>query len=266
MVTKQEAEVTTKVTKGHGIEYQISPPMYVALVHEVKDGASSIQPSHHGCKLWLLSLVSTVLAVLLLTRLIIYSVDQATHIYRELPNTDNTTDCMDLEIIKRTSWAERSGQNIFRLPNPTRYVLVAHSGGHSCYNSNECVEVLRELQKLHMLTLHEPQIGWNFLIGGDGKVYEGRGWDSASYTSGFMKKRSIVVCFLGNYVESEPTPGQLVALQELIQYGIKLGKIAPYYKLIAHSQIETTPSPGEKILKVIDKWSQRCLHNCWAKK
>lgn len=95
-------------------------------------------------------------------------------------------------------------------------------------------------------------IGYNFLIGGDGNVYEGRGWDAMS----FHKRPEVVlgISFIGNFNKHELTEGQIEAAQELLALGVKLKKLSPFYVLIAHNQTIATDSPGQNVVKVIEKW------------
>lgn len=42
-------------------------------------------------------------------------------------------------------------------------------------------------------------IGYNFLIGGDGNVYEGRGWGKHGAHSSPYNSKSIGICIIGNF-------------------------------------------------------------------
>ncbi len=55
--------------------------------------------------------------------------------------------------------------------------FVHHSAMDSCYDQVSCSAEVREIQDLHMDTNGWDDIGYSFLIGGDGQVYEGRGWN-----------------------------------------------------------------------------------------
>jgi hypothetical protein len=45
-------------------------------------------------------------------------------------------------------------------------------------------------------------IAYNFLVGGDGKIYEGRGWDAeGAFARGFNKK-SLGIAFIGKDLTS----------------------------------------------------------------
>lgn len=45
-------------------------------------------------------------------------------------------------------------------------------------------------------------IGYNFLVGEDGNVYEGRGWDKQGAHSKPFNSKSIGICIIGNYTSN----------------------------------------------------------------
>ena len=95
-------------------------------------------------------------------------------------------------------------------------------------------------------------IGYNFLAGGDGFVYEGRGWDAVGREG--WDSDSIGVCFVGNFNVDEPSGWQTRAFLALIEWGVASGKVRPDYKLVAACQRERTESPGQKLYREMQKW------------
>lgn len=97
-------------------------------------------------------------------------------------------------------------------------------------------------------------IGYNFLVGGDGSAYEGRGWDKeGAHTKGF-NKRSICIAFIGTFNKVIPPQRQLIAAQMLIDQGVKMGKLEPDYQLYGHRQLIPSESPGAALYDIIKKW------------
>ena len=114
---------------------------------------------------------------------------------------------------------------------------------------------MRVFQDGHMGgALNFPDIGYSFVVGGDGNVYEGRGWDVTNMHSGFVKRCNIGISFIGNFVHDTPTNGQIEAAQELIELGVRLGKVAENYKLVAMNETFNTLSPGVVVYNIISKW------------
>jgi N-acetylmuramoyl-L-alanine amidase len=48
-------------------------------------------------------------------------------------------------------------------------------------------------------------IGYNFLVGEDGNVYEGHGWDSVGAHALSYNPKSIGICFIGDFTGASAT-------------------------------------------------------------
>lgn len=99
-------------------------------------------------------------------------------------------------------------------------------------------------------------IAYNFCIGQDGNVYEGRGWDyeGGDFTShNSYNAHAINLCFIGSFEKHIPHFKSFFAAQELISCGIKKGKISPTYSLIAHRQISHLQCPGKALFDELQR-------------
>ncbi|CAG0913905.1 unnamed protein product [Notodromas monacha] len=103
------------------------------------------------------------------------------------------------------------------------------------------------------------QMAWfyaqaGFVIGGDGSIFKGRGWDKVgAHTPGYNFD-GLGICLIGNFVSKTPTSAQLKAAKELIACGVEKGKIKSNYKLIGHRQAVSTACPGQKLYDIIKGW------------
>lgn len=103
-------------------------------------------------------------------------------------------------------------------------------------------------------------IAYNFLVGGDGAAYEGRGWTKqGAHTFGY-NYRSIGISFIGTFNTAEAPKRQIVAAKQLIEMGIKNKYIREDYKLIGAKQTQTTLSPGAKLFEEIKTWPHFAPH------
>lgn len=110
------------------------------------------------------------------------------------------------------------------------------------------------IQTFHMESRRWDDIGYNFLVGGDGAVYVGRGWDiQGAHTKGYNVK-SICIAFIGTFNKIVPPERQLYAARKLMEEGVKLGKLTPDYKLFGHRQLISSESPGSALYDIIKKW------------
>lgn len=115
------------------------------------------------------------------------------------------------------------------------------------------------MQEQHINNIHiGDDVGYNFLIGGDGAAYVGRGWDKLGAHTFRYNRQSVGVAFIGDFREEEPTKAQVVALLKLLRDGVERYKISADYRLIAANQVQQTESPGKKLFKILTKlphWS-----------
>lgn len=153
----------------------------------------------------------------------------------------------------------------------------------------ECARLVRDFQTYHIESKGWDDIGYNFLVGGDGSIYVGRGWDyqgtvffiisfaicllmenfkfwfgidfSGAHSRLFNPK-SICIAFIGNFFKTLPPECSLTAAQELIKEGVRMGKLKEDYRLYGHRQLIPTISPGNRLyehLQTWDHWSAEVL-------
>ncbi|XP_053624693.1 peptidoglycan-recognition protein LE-like isoform X3 [Plodia interpunctella] len=161
-----------------------------------------------------------------------------------------------LRIVSRTDWLAQppDDPNLDKLRMPVPWVIIAHTATENCYSQTECVLRVRLIQMFHMESRKWDDIGYNFLVGGDGSAYYGRGWDiQGAHTLGY-NKYSIGIGFVGTFNNVSPSDKQLEACKKLLQLGVQLGKLSKDYKLLAHRQLQSTLSPGDKLYNIIKTW------------
>lgn len=112
---------------------------------------------------------------------------------------------------------------------------------------------MRIIQQLH-LNQKSDDIGYNFLVGGDGAVYIGRGWDLIGAHTLKFNAKSIGVAFIGDFSIAKPPQAQLNALKLLLTYGVDIGKLDSNYKLYGHCQIRPSLSPGMALYEIIQRF------------
>ena len=97
-------------------------------------------------------------------------------------------------------------------------------------------------------------IGYNFLIGGDGRIYEGRGWDKVGAHTYGLNRNSTGICLVGDFNKIHPTSQQVDSVFKLIELGVKLNKISPDYRVVGQRQVMDTDSPGKNLFALMTAW------------
>ncbi|KYN04238.1 Peptidoglycan recognition protein 3 [Cyphomyrmex costatus] len=158
-------------------------------------------------------------------------------------------------IISRAEWGAlppKSQSNLKLKPAP--YVIIHHSVGSGCETQAICQLKVREFQRYHINNRGWTDIGYNFLVGEDGNVYEGRGWGKKGAHSKPFNSKSIGICIIGDYRNRTPKAAAVQAATNLIAYGVENGEIKSDYKLLGHRQTWPTECPGDSLYTMIKSW------------
>ncbi|XP_045296777.1 peptidoglycan recognition protein 1 [Leopardus geoffroyi] len=158
-------------------------------------------------------------------------------------------------IVPRREWKAPASKCGEKLQHPVRYVVVSHTAGSHCDSPASCLKQVQNLHSYHSRTLNWCDVGYNFLIGEDGLVYEGRGWDiKGDHTGVTWNPMSIGISFMGNYMERSPPPRALRAAQSLLACGVAQGALSPTYEVKGHRDVQRTLSPGDQLYEIIRTW------------
>ncbi|KAG7307908.1 hypothetical protein JYU34_006523 [Plutella xylostella] len=160
----------------------------------------------------------------------------------------------DCDVLTRSEWGGVNATQEEDLPRPIDLVIIQHTATDTCNTDEECQEYVQWIQIYHMQSLNYWDIGPNFLIGGNGKVYEGPGWlHMGAHTHGYNRK-SVGISFIGNFNDIIPTNASLLAAEKLIECGVTEEHLSPSYSLVGHRQLRPTESPGKNLYEIIQKW------------
>uniref|UniRef100_A0A8C6QAL9 Peptidoglycan recognition protein 4 n=1 Tax=Nannospalax galili TaxID=1026970 RepID=A0A8C6QAL9_NANGA len=156
-------------------------------------------------------------------------------------------------IVPRSAWEAREAR-CSNMTLPVKYAIILHTGGRTCSKPDECRMLLRDLQSYFMDKLNACDIGYNFLVGQDGGIYEGVGWSvQGSRTTGY-NDIALSISFMGIFSGSPPNAAALEAAQNLIQCAMVKGYLTRNYLLMGHSDVTNTLSPGQALYNIIKTW------------
>nr|UEN71115.1 peptidoglycan recognition protein-S3 [Glyphodes pyloalis] len=155
---------------------------------------------------------------------------------------------------KRQEWGAEPSTDHTPLITPVPYVVIHHTYiPGACNTTEQCKTSMRSMQRYHN-SLEWGDIGYHFCVGGEGGVYEGRGWKTKGIHAGNANGISVGICLIGDWRTDLPPAIQLEATAALIEAGVKKGYISPDYKLVGHKQIMNTECPGGALFQHISTW------------
>ncbi|XP_071451069.1 uncharacterized protein [Hetaerina americana] len=136
-------------------------------------------------------------------------------------------------IISRDAWDEKKKKLYTILPS--QYIVVL-DGGKRCKTHAECLVSLSE--EMRQADDPECRLEDNFYIGGNGEVYEGRGWDAAPFWHLHgMRRRAVTVKFLGSHETEGPGETALRAFWRLTMMGVWGGRLSADYRVLSMGQV-----------------------------
>nr|XP_011422765.2 peptidoglycan-recognition protein SC2 isoform X3 [Crassostrea gigas] len=172
-----------------------------------------------------------------------------------LPGLAYSDACSNVRIYSRDTWGARrpKSSRTFKY-TPVDLFFVRNSAGSRCFDFDSCATQVRRIQNYHMDITRWSDIEYNFLVGEDGAVYEGRGWNNVgAHTNGY-DSQSIGMAVMGNFMCTKPNTAALNAVQNLIQCGVNLGHIISTYRLYGHRDASSSSCPGDALYNEIKTW------------
>lgn len=99
-----------------------------------------------------------------------------------------------------------------------------------------------------------PDIGYSFIIGEDGNIYEGRGWNTIGAHTYNHNYDGLGFCVMGDFTSHVHNDLAINAVKSLIDCGVKTGRITQNYVLKGHRDVGQTSCPGDKLYALIKTW------------
>ncbi|XP_055349573.1 fibroblast growth factor receptor-like isoform X2 [Paramacrobiotus metropolitanus] len=107
------------------------------------------------------------------------------------------TDCSGINFVRRSEWNARNNTTeLVILDLPVPYMVFRHTNTLPCDTPASCKAAVAGIQNTQMASSFFD-IAYNFVIGGDGSVFEGRGWHHKGSVTPMYNSRAIGVGLIG---------------------------------------------------------------------
>uniref|UniRef100_A0A673KP98 N-acetylmuramoyl-L-alanine amidase-like n=1 Tax=Sinocyclocheilus rhinocerous TaxID=307959 RepID=A0A673KP98_9TELE len=175
--------------------------------------------------------------------------DQFVHVYAVCPN-----------IITRSQWGAAAfigSPSYLSLPVPYLFIHHTYQPSKPCTTFDQCASDMRSMQHYHQQTNGWSDIGYSFVAGSDGNLYEGRGWNwVGAHTYGYNSK-GYGVSFIGDYTSTLP----IKSAMDMVRYdftscAVNGGRLSSSYSLYGHRQATSTDCPGNAFYREIQTWER----------
>lgn len=170
---------------------------------------------------------------------------------------------LDKMFVTRDTWG--AAPPCEELPNNTvplaRVIFIHTVSSGTCNNFASCKRIVLDIQDMNRNECIDgpnavSDIGYNFVIGSDGHIFVGRGWDKTGAHTYGSNTGSIGVGFVGDFRRDEPSRAMLNSAKTLLQVGVARAKLSEDYQLFGHCQVHSgfPFSPGVNMLRKIESW------------
>lgn len=150
----------------------------------------------------------------------------------------------------RKLWNAQPPKNTLIPQDPsTVHTLVVHHTAGACPPAQSVPAELRAIQRLHQEARGWSDIGYNILIDGQGRCWEGRGLGYVGAHTLYHNTGTLGVSFLGNYETRKLNLRQRIAYRRLLRLLRRKGFRFTVIK--GHKQMpgQATACPGKNIME-----------------
>lgn len=159
------------------------------------------------------------------------------------------------QIVTRAEWGARAPTHYAgKLPATPKYMFLHHGASSPCFTKEECIKKVQGYQNWHMDGHGWNDIGYSFIVGEDGNVYEGRGWDTIGAHTKHYNTVGLAICVIGDFSDHTPNQAALDAVQQMIACGASNNKLIANYTLLGHRDVGSTACPGTAYYNLIRTW------------
>lgn len=169
-------------------------------------------------------------------------------------STDSTEPVTEsiINFIVRDDWLRG---DVLDLTLPISRIIIAHTADEStsCFNEKECK---RRVKMIRWNNIGLNDIPYNFFIGGDGSVIEGRGFrfegeHTANMDGSSFNDIGICVAFIGTFNETQPFDKQIEGFRNFTTQYVNDGVIAEDHKIFFQDQLAKPKVPANALFEVV---------------
>ncbi|MGH0150731.1 UNVERIFIED_CONTAM: hypothetical protein FKN15_042858 [Acipenser sinensis] len=161
-------------------------------------------------------------------------------------------------VIPRCMWGAqpyRGTPTNLTLPLSFLYIHHTYQPAQPCTSFTQCAADMRSMQRFHQEDRGWDDIGYSFVAGSDGYLYEGRGWEwQGAHTRGHNSK-GYGVSFIGDFTSVLPHASALALVRDsFTKCAVQGARLVPDFTVHGHRQVVNTSSPGDALYSEITTW------------
>ncbi|MDQ3335418.1 MAG: N-acetylmuramoyl-L-alanine amidase [Myxococcota bacterium] len=182
----------------------------------------------------------------------------------ELAAVNRPTPIGTIKIHSRADWGAKAPRCASDTHTPNRATI--HHTVTPTNDSMTAAQRLRQIQAFHQNTRGWCDIGYNYLVSRDGRVWRGRGAGRVGAHVANANTGNLGISFIGTHTTTAPTETQMCNTAKLLRRlhedfsGISLNRT----DVKGHRQLGSTSCPGNALYSRIDKILRKARNGCAA--
>ena len=150
-------------------------------------------------------------------------------------------------LVRRADWGAAALRENHDPMARVRRITVHHTAELANMDAKSDADLVRAVQVFHQETRGWADIGYHYLIGRDGKVYEGRPLHAqGAHAGGGNNVENLGVSLIGEFVDVLPAPAQLEALRVFLEVQ-RTKHDVPLDEVHGHRDFKPTECPGQAV-------------------
>jgi len=180
----------------------------------------------------------------------------------QIESVVRSTPIGSIRIYTRAEWGARAPRCASGTQIPNRATI--HHTVTPTIDSMTVPQRLRQIQSFHMFTRGWCDIGYNYLVSRDGRVWRGRGARTIGAHVANNNTGNVGISFIGTYTSTAPTATQMCNAAKLLRRlhedfsGISLNRT----DVKGHRQYAQTSCPGTALYNRIDTILSKARNGC----
>jgi len=149
-------------------------------------------------------------------------------------------------LVPRSAWTREAVGANHNLMNGVERLTVHHTGEYAGMAELPELEVLRRIERYHRNERKWCAIGYHYIVGKDGRIYEGR---PVRYQGAHVRsnnQNNIGISVAGDFMRRQPTQRQLQALAAFLGEGSRKYKV-PRSRIFGHRDLNASLCPGDAL-------------------
>jgi N-acetyl-anhydromuramyl-L-alanine amidase AmpD len=177
------------------------------------------------------------------------------------PHNPATFKVGSLDVYRRPYWTAGSVKTSdINIMTQINKITVHHTTVLPVYRNKSNAEIVKSIFNFHRHNKGWADIGYHYLIGSDGTVYQGRQEKfQGAHAGASNNKYNLGIALIGDFTQQRPSSRQLEALESLISEKVRINNISPN-NIYGHKDLKATECPGPYLYMELQEIKRRLAH------